>query len=349
MGFPNDLLVREAMRVLEQRLPRGWNVSEPTLNACPPAADAIVEITAPDKRECSVAVMARARFDAHTVGSLVEAAASNGLEDKVLLVARYLGKATRTRLDESGIGYLDLTGNVRLMMVDPGLYIETHGASDDPNRDERPARSLQGPKCGRIVRALVDHKEPPGVRELAVLTKINAGHVSRILAFLDSEALITRVGRGRLESVDWPALLRRWAQEAPLRSRGEMVTFLEPRGLTAFVARLAMSDERYAVTGDLAAATLTPTAPPCLATVWIRDGGAGVSKLGLHPANSAANVLLIEPDDESVFEGARQKDGVWYAAPSQIAVDLLGAPGRGPTKGEELLRWMQVNPDEWRR
>ena len=33
------------------------------------------------------------------------------------------------------------------------LYIEAQGASQDPDRDERPARSLRGAKAGRIVRA----------------------------------------------------------------------------------------------------------------------------------------------------------------------------------------------------
>jgi hypothetical protein len=55
-----------------------------------------------------------------------------------------------------------------------------------------PARSLKGAKAGRIVRALIDRSKPPGVRELASLAQIDAGYVSRVLALLDTEALITR-------------------------------------------------------------------------------------------------------------------------------------------------------------
>jgi hypothetical protein len=266
-----------------------------------------------------------------------------------IVMTRYLSEATRTQLRESGFGYLDLTGNIRITVNEPGLYIEPQGAAEDPDRAERPARSLRGAKAGRIVRALIDYKQPAGVRELAALTSIDAGYVSRIFALLDSEALITRVGRGRIERVDWPALLRRWAQEAPLESRGQTLTYLEPRGLPALVNRLAKSNARYAITGSMAAAQLAPLAPARLATIWIRDAEQAASRLGVRPANSGANVLLIEPADGLAFENATQRDRVWYAAPSQIAADLLSSPGRGPAEGEELIAWMQANEGKWRQ
>jgi hypothetical protein len=36
-------------------------------------------------------------------------------------------------------------------------------------------------------------------------------------------------------------------------------------------------------------------------------------------------------------------------APSQAAVDLLTAPGRGPEEGRALLDWMEKNESDWRR
>ena len=175
------------------------------------------------------------------------------------------------------------------------------------------------------------------------------GYVSRVLTHLDSEALVTRVGHGRLASVDWPALLRRWAQDAPLESRGDVLSFLEPRGLPALVARLPQSKERYAVTAGLAAAAFAPIAPPRLAVIWMHDAAESAAHLGLRPAPAGANVLLIEPSDDGVFQGATQREGVWYAAPSQVAADLLTSPGRGPAEGEELIQWMQANEEAWRR
>lgn len=348
MASLDNILLREGLRELRRRLPPGWGVSDATLEPVGPV-DAQAELTAPAQRKASIAIEVRTRLEPKAVRTLVDATRDARTRRAVIVIANYLSEATRARLRDAELGYLDLTGNVRIVMREPGLFIETQGASQDPDREERPARSLRGPKAGRIVRSLIDRAVPPGVRELATATNIDAGYVSRVLSFLDSQALITRAGRGRIQSVDWPALLRRWAQEAPLESRGRARTYLEPRGLPALLARLATSEERYAVTGGLAAASFAPTAPTRLGTVWIHDVTEAASRLALRPAEAGANILLIEPEDEGVFAGAMQRDSVWYAAPSQVVADLLTSPGRGPAEGEELIAWMVANEQAWRR
>lgn len=344
----DNVLLRHGLEALRQRLPPGWRVREPA-ELETRGADAAVEIVAPDRSSGSLAVEVKARLDPKRARDLIGALRERHPDLALLVIAPYLSEATRARLRDAGVGYLDLTGNVRIVVSQPGLFIEARGAEGDPDRDARGARSLRGPKAGRIVRALIDQKRPPGVRELGALTQIDPGYVSRVLAYLDAEALVTRVGRGRLESVDWPALLRRWAADAPLESRGRARTYLEPRGLSALTARLASSEARYAVTGSLAAAAFAPVAPARLAMIWARDAARAAVDLELRPADAGANVILLDPRDEGAFEGAARRDGVWYAAPSQIAADLLTSPGRGPSEGEELIRWMTANEEEWRR
>lgn len=339
MTVSDNMLIREGLQVLRRRLPPGWSARVQHGSA--------VEIAAPDRRTGALAIKARARLAPKDVRPLVDRLA--GERATPVVVAPYLSESTCARLRECDLSYLDLTGNVRVVLPEPGLFIETQGASEDPNREKRPARSLRGPKAGRAVRTLIELRTPPGVRELATLAKIDAGYVSRVLSFLDSEALITRRGRGRIESVDWAGLLRRWAQEAPLDSRGQLRTFLEPRGLSALRARLAKLDAPYAITGSLAAATLAPIAPARLATIWVRDAAGVVEGLALRPADAGANVMLIEAGDESVFDGTTQREGLWYAALAQVAVDLLTSPGRGPQEGEALIDWMKTNEEKWRR
>ena len=335
----DNSLIRRALQELRRRLPLGWRATGQD--------GAAVAVTAPDRRTGVLVLQARTRLAPKDVRPLVE-----GLPDKratPVVVAPFLTENTRARLWERDVGYLDLTGNTKIVLPEPGLFIETQGASTDPTREERPARSLRGPKAGRVVRALIELRSPPGVRELGALTKSDAGYVSRVLSFLDSEALITRVGRGRIEGVDWAALLRRWAQEAPLESRGRLRTFLEPRGLSALQTRLAKLDAPYAITGSFAAATLAPLAPARLATIWVHDSDDVAARLALRPADAGANVVLAEAVDDSVFDGTLQRDGLSYAAPAQVAVDLLTSPGRGPQEGEELIDWMKRNEDKWRR
>lgn len=355
MAVSDNTLIREGLKELRRRLPPGWAASEPRASA----TATTVDVAAPDDRVGTFALEARPRLDPKGVRPLVEslvgalATATSLVGARAtatpLVVSPYLSEGTRARLRDGGVGYLDLTGNARIVLPEPGLFIETQGASEAPNREERPARSLRGAKAGRVARALIETNTSPGVRELAALTKIDAGYVSRVLSLLDSEALITRGGRGRIESVDWPALLRRWAQDAPLDSRGRVGTFLEPRGLSALQARLSKFDAPYAITGSLAAVTLAPLAPARLATVWVRDAAGAAAALLLRPADTGANVMLVETDDDAVFEGTTERDGLRYAAPSLVAADLLTSPGRGPQEGEELIAWMMSNEEHWRR
>ena len=105
----------------------------------------------------------------------------------------------------------------------------------------------------------------------------------------------------------------------------------------------------YAVTGSLAAVQVAPVAPSRLAVLYVQDSEVAADNLGLRRAESGANVLLVEPFDGVVFERTTNRDGVIYAALSQVAADLLTSPGRGPQEAQELLRWMEKNEDDWRQ
>lgn len=343
-------IVRLAVRELGQRLPTGWIIE--SLGQAPRrgSADARISIVGPDGRRGLVLLDAKRSLDPRQAMELANRRRMAPLPDDALIavVSPYLSPAVRDRLKRSGIGYVDLTGNTRLVLTNPGLYVETSGADRDPSPSERPTRSLRGPKAGRLVRALCDFREPLGVRELANKTGLDPGYVSRIVALLDRETLVERGPRGRIVKVDWERLLRRWAQDAPLEKRGETASYLEPRGLSALLDRFPLSGLRYVVTGSLAAARLAPIAPPRLAVLYVESLERVAQSLGLRPAEAGGNTLLVVPNDEWVFEGAREAEGVNYAAPSQVAADLLTSPGRGPAEGDELIRWMAENEEKWR-
>jgi hypothetical protein len=194
-------------------------------------------------------------------------------------------------------------------------------------------------------------RPPYGVRELAAKSGIAAASVSRVISFLEPENLVRRGQRGRVVEIDWPDLIRRWTQDYGLTKTNTTYTFLEPRGLTALLGKLeasAAAGFRYAVTGSLAAVQIAPFAPPRLAAVYMENAQVQATELGLRPAETGANVLLAEPFDPVVFDRSWQRDGIVYAALSQVAADLLTSPGRGPSEAEELIRWMEENEDAWR-
>jgi hypothetical protein len=71
-------------------------------------------------------------------------------------------------------------------------------------------------------------------------------------------------------------------------------------------------------------------------------------KLDLRPAESGANVVLLEPFDKLVFERTRQAAGLTTVALSQCVVDLLTGSGREPAQADALLSWMRKNENVWR-
>lgn len=113
-------------------------------------------------------------------------------------------------------------------------------------------------------------------------------------------------------------------------------------------SRLSKSTLRYAVTGTLAVSELAPVAAGRLAVVYADDVGKAVSALELRVAERGANVVLIEPEDEGVFEGSTVRNGLRVVAVSQAAADLLTSPGRGPAEAEALIAWMGDNEEVWR-
>jgi len=89
-------------------------------------------------------------------------------------------------------------------------------------------------------------------------------------------------------------------------------------------------------------------APARLATLYAENPSGMAEALELRPAESGANVLIAEPFDSVVFDRTWQRRCIVFSALSQVAADLLTSPGRGPSEGEELIRRMQENEDDWR-
>jgi hypothetical protein len=268
--------------------------------------------------------------------------------EPVLIAAPFLSPRTQERLRSRGFAYADLTGNVRLELTEPGLFIEITGARENPEPSPRDRKSLKGAKAGRLVRALCDFRPPVGLRVLAKRAGVDPGYASRVVDFLDREALVTRAPRGPITAVDWRALLNRWSQEySPFRRRGATM-YLAARGIPAVTERLTQLKVRYAVTGSWAAAEVAPVAPPRLLTVYVDRPRDVQQTLDLRPAEAGANVALFTPFDDVVFERTTVKKGIRTAALSQIAADLMTSPGRGSNEAEVLMQWMQEDESAWR-
>ncbi|MBN1629353.1 MAG: MarR family transcriptional regulator [Thermoleophilia bacterium] len=355
-NIDNTPTASQVRRRLREQIPATWQLRlEERRSGRGP--DAVLNLEAPDGRTVTILVDIKRRLDPVNVPRVVEemrtwraGPAASGPTAARLVAAPYLGERVRERLRANGLNYLDLTGNTWVSIDEPGIYVSAQGANKDPNPASRPARSLRGAKAAQVVRALVDTRPPIGVRQIAKIARTDPGNVSRLLDLLEREDLVRRSPEGGIQEVLWDELLRAWTKDYSLTESNRVYTYLDPRGLDDFVLRLrgVPAQIDYALTGSLAAARWAPVAPARLGVAFVRDAAAAAAALGLVPTDTGANVLLVEPKGDFVFERTVEDGGLNYVAPSQAVADLLTGPGRNPSEADALLEWMRKHEDAWR-
>lgn len=350
----DNTLLKRALQTLRERLPPRWVIEEtrePRGRGRQDRPDALFVLSGPDGRKATIVVEAKSR---------VTAAESAGLASRLdemvrdlkaagqLLVTGYLTSLARERLAAGGASYLDLTGNARIVVDRPAMFIETRGADRDPAPQGREVRSLKGGSAARVVRALCDWRPPVGVRELARRAEVNAGYATRVLSLLENEAVIARDASGGVGTVNWRDLLRRWTQDYGVTRTNRTMAYLEPRSVDALVRRLGKYEGTWALTGSRAVPRVAATAPARTVSCYVESAEQAAADLGLRTVEAGANVILLEPFDAVVWERTRKESGLTCVAVSQCAADLMTGAGREPSEAETLIRWMQENERAWR-
>lgn len=360
----NDL-VEQAIDRLRGSLPPGWAVQQTSrtfsggnLRQPQTLADGAIDVTAPNGVSATLVVEAKTAFSPRDVertfgGGLTRTLRTVTYNVPILVVSEWLSPRTQDLLAEQGINYLDLTGNALVRLDNPTVYIRSAGAERAPRQVSRGRVRLRGPKAARVLRLLLDVRPPYGVRDVAASSGVAVSYVSRVLASLDGEALIERSSNGRVESVDIPRLLRRWAQAYDdVFTTNETKTFLARQGVRRILERTKgdASLGRLAITGSFAAVRLAPVAAPALLLAYCDDADILGAELGLLPADEGSNVALLRPYDAVVWDRSTLDDGLRYVALSQVAIDCLTGNGRMPAEGEALIHLMveTESQSQWR-
>lgn len=346
-------LVRVAVRALTERLPPGWTLNlEEERRAGNAVVDAVVTIVAPNRARGTLVLETKRMLERRDVPALamqIDRYGRGSPDASAIVVARYLAPTVRQALVERGLSFVDATGNIRVQLAQPALFVGDRGADRDPWRKPgRPRGSLKGAPAAAVVRALVDIARPLNVRELVEVSGASTGATYRVVEFLIEQELVERTGRGPIVVPDWRRLVEAWSRDYAFLENRAVARFLEPRGIPGLLAKLERSDVRYAVTGSIAAATWAPYAEARNAMVYVENIAAAAEAWSLRTTETGANVLLAEPESAAVFDRTVTTDGVVAVAPSQAAVDLLTGPGRNPAEAVALMDWMVGNERAWR-
>jgi hypothetical protein len=332
---PSDnVVLRHAVDQIQRSLPGHWstNVALKTNDV----ADARLTIKTPAGASAALAIGARRQLDPRLVGEVAGALRAVPADAHVV-IAPFLGARTRERLAEEGIGYVDLVGNMRLVLDRPTVFISSRGDERSPWTVPRSSRSLHAPKACRIVRALADGIGPFGVRQLAAIAGTDPGYVSRLLDLFHREELIEREPRGPVVAVHLARLIRRWTEDYCFVEAHRFVPVFHPHGVPGALARLRDGQIPHALTARAGAAALSGTALPGTVAAYVDNPERVAAILGADVADNGANLLLIDAFDPFVFEGTWEASGLRYAARAQIIADLLGSPAPAPAQAANLL------------
>lgn len=351
-------VLRACVDAINSRLPAEWTlVAREGAPIGSKQVDVVLRLADPAGAAIDLVVEAKRVVERRDLGRIRDrlegVIREGGGEAKGLVAARYLAPQVRAELERLGLSYVDATGNMRIAVDRPAIFVSDRVTDRDPWRGPgRPRASLKGEPAARVVRTLIDYRGPLSISELIKLSGASTGATYRVRDYLTEEGLLEQLPDATYRAPDWQKLLRGWAADYTLPPVSTQ-TFIAPRGIDSLTKRAAQVDGLvYAVTGSLAAAEWAPYAPSKLARVYVQDIAAAADWLDLRPTEVGQNVLLVEPKgpDSIVFENTwTARNGVRLAAPSQVAVDLLNGPGRNPAEGEALIAWMSTNERAWRK
>jgi AraC-like DNA-binding protein len=239
-----------------------------------------------------------------------------------------------------GINWIDFSGNAHIRA--PGLFVRVSGSPQPYAKRGRPSSVFER-RSSRVARALLQH---PGrawsVKECAQVTGLDEGHVSRIVARLVEDRLVTREAQRHFLVKDAELLLDTWRDASDFSKhrilRGHVAARSGFELLEQLVKRLDRAKLEHAATGLGAAWLYDHFAMFRLATLYVRQWptSAHLEALHLREEPVGANVWLVLPNDDGVFEGARVVESITCVHPVQVYLDLKAHPERAPEAADHL-------------
>ena len=266
-----------------------------------------------------------------------------------LLVVPYMGAVGRKRCDQAGVQWLDLSGNARI--VAPGVHILVEGRPNQFKSRGRPSSAF-APKASRIARWLLIHRDRfLTQREIALATDVDEGYTSRVVGRLEDENLVIRNNTGGIRPRDPSLLLDAWREEYYFEKhrilRGHVAARSGDALLRALAETLTECEVDHAASGLGAAWLITHFAGFRLVTFYLREQPSAelLAELSFREEARGANVWVVVPNDEGVFHGASEQEGVRCVHPVQIYLDL----GAHPERAAEAATELRERYTSWRR
>lgn len=341
---------------------RGFQVElEKSLVPVRRVLDGILQIENLAKERARFAIEVKRSFEVRDLSQMVkqleEARIKIEKSLEPMIVARYISKSAQDWLRTNQVSYADSTGNFMLISPSTSTFLMSDsGAKSDPWRGAgRPRNTLKGDSAARVVRAILDKRPPFSIPQIISLAETSSGVTYRVIDYLERENLLStekKVIDGKTKRivirVDWQKILTTWSNDYSYQKDNSVQNYIEPRGIEEVLRKLKkVNPDEYVITGSVAANRLAPYAPSKQINLYARYPSELDKILGLRPVQTGANVQIASTSLDVVYERTTKLNGLSYACPSQVAVDLLSGSGRNPSEGEALMEWMDENREGW--
>ncbi|HQP33875.1 MAG TPA: type IV toxin-antitoxin system AbiEi family antitoxin [Polyangiaceae bacterium] len=254
----------------------------------------------------------------------------------------YMGDVGRSICERAEVSWMDLSGNAAIAAS--GVRIVVSGRPNLFKRRGRPS-TVFAPKSSRVVRQLLlDPTKRYTQRELASATRLDEGFISRIVRRLESDQLLDRDESGAVKPANPNLLLDDWRASYDFSKHTVLKGHLAARSAEEVIERVHKSLSKrkvdHALTGLAAAWLLTGFAGFRLVTVYWREplGAKDLSELGFSDEQRGANLWLVQPNDDGVFDGTRPGKPMRCVHPLQVYLDLKAQPERATEAAAELRK-----------
>ncbi len=262
----------------------------------------------------------------------------------VLVVCPHIAAALAADLRRAGLNHADLNG--RFFLQTPWLLVDRE-PKQRVHRNPLAEPDIFSGKSSRLARLLLRRTERGWTQaELAERTGLSLGLVSRLLATLERQALVSREGGGkrkpqlfRLRNFD--GLLDSWREKDDWKKRVVIQEF-SVLGRNEFeiakqvTAGLPAAD--IAFTQWFAAWLRQPYATVPVVSAYVRHEEL-IHTFKARAVATGGNLWLIAPQDEEVLFDTQEVQGYRLVSDVQIYLDLLQVGQRGPDAAEALRQW----------
>lgn len=261
-----------------------------------------------------------------------------------IVLAPYLSPESARLCEDAGVGYADLSGNVKLSFGP--VYIETQGKQNTFKR-RKEGKSLFSPKNQRALRYLLQGPlQSWKISQLAKTAEISLGWASALKQQLVArEWAQDHLGGVRVTRPD--AILDAWAEADDWGKRTEV---REYSSLEFELEKLAEKLRDAGEKKSIAAPAFTqwfagwlrqPYTLSPIITAYVEewpDERVLEILLGARRVSQAGRLWLVRPHDKGVFNPVQKIKGFPLVSDVQIYLDLLRAGQRGDEQAAELRK-----------